>query len=155
VNEGVFKHLTRAKFDEKMPRHIVRKISHHESSSPRFFDGATVDLQEVEVSVNIHLAVVIIQDASGREDLTVISSEMEQSLQLIDVRALLKLRRVDWNLEPFGHRDLVVTHETGVWFFINRHVNVESGRIEIEHYSLLSESETTKGSSNNLVDVVI
>jgi hypothetical protein len=77
VNEGVFKHLASAQFDEKMPCHIVRKISHHESSSPRFFDGATVDLQEVEVSVNIHLAVVIIQDASGRENLTVISSEME------------------------------------------------------------------------------
>ena len=77
-----------------MPRHVIGQISHDHGPPSRLFDRATVDFQEVKVAVDVHLAVLVVKDACRRQDLAIVSREVEQGLELVDVGALIEVRRV-------------------------------------------------------------
>ena len=155
MGEGVFEHLARAELDEEVPRHVVGEISEHYGSSSGFVDCATVNLEEVEVSVDVHLAVLVLQDASGGKNLTIILGEVEKCLQLIDVGTLHEVRRVNRHFEPARHCELLVAVHAVVWVFVDRHVYVEGRRVEVEHDSLLTEAEAAESAVNHFIYVVV
>ena len=155
VNEWIDKHLASAELHKEMPRHIVGQIGHDDCAPPSLINSATVDLQEVETSVDVHLALVMINNARGGQDLTVSLREVEQSFQPVDVGALHEVGRVQGHLEPLGHGHLFVTEDTFVAFLVNSHMHVERRRTEVEHDRLLWEAETTKSSCDHILDVVV
>ena len=71
-----------------MPRHVISEVSHDDSPPTSLLNRATIDLQEVEVPIDVHFAVLILHYASGRQDLAVVLREVEKCLKLVDVRAL-------------------------------------------------------------------
>ena len=60
VDEGVFQHLAGGKLDEEVARHIVGQVGQHTGASPGFFHSAAVNLQEVQVTIDVHLAVLVL-----------------------------------------------------------------------------------------------
>ena len=155
VNEGIFKHFARAQLDKQVPRHIIGQVSHDHGSPSSLFDRATVDFQEVEVAVDVHLAVLVVKDACCRQNLTIVSGEVEQGLELVDVGALHEVGRVERHLEPARHCQLLEAVDTVVGLLVDGHVHGELLRIEVEHNSLLTEAESGERPSDHIVYVIV
>jgi hypothetical protein len=88
-NEGVFQHLTCAQFQERMPCHIVGQVTHHNSSFPSFVHVFASNFDEVKVPVNILLAVLVVHNFGGWDDLAVSFVIMEYSFQSIVIASQL------------------------------------------------------------------
>ena len=157
VDEGVLKHLRCAESHEQVPRHVVGQVSHHDRSPPSLIDGATVYLQEVQVAIDIDLAVLIVHDSSSWQDLAIILREVEQRLELVDVGALHEVRWMERYFEPLGHCELLVAEDALVLLtvLINGHVHLECSRVEVEHDGLFAEAESRQSPSDHVVDVVV
>ena len=155
VNERVFKHLAGRKLYEQVSRHIVSEESHDDGTSSRFLNSATVYLQEVQVAIDVHLAVLVLQDACTWQYLAVFLCEMKESLKVVDVWTLHEVGWVKIDSEPGGHSELLVTENYVLGILVDRHVHAKGDWVEVEHDGLLLEAESTQGSCDHLVDVVV
>ena len=153
--KGILKHITRAQLDKQVPRHIISQISHDHSSPSGFLYRATVDLKEVQIAINVHHAILIIQNARRRQYLTILSREMEERFEFVDVGALHEVGRVEGHLEPARHGQVLVTVDAVVRLLVDGHMHIESRRIEVKHDGLLFEAEAGEGTGDHFVDIVV
>ena len=112
-----------------MPRHVIGEVRHDDGPAPSFLNRSAVDLKEVEVAIDVDLAVLIVHDRRRWQDLTIILREVEERLKFVDVVALHEAGRVQRDLEPLRHGQLFVATDTTVLIllFIDSHVHIERG----------------------------
>jgi len=71
MNERVLKHRACAQTQKQVPSHIVGQIRHNYGTTTGFLYSSAVDLQEVEVAIDVDLAVLVLHNRCGRQDLAV------------------------------------------------------------------------------------
>ena len=155
VDKGVFQHLARIELHKQVSSHIVCQVGHDYGTATGLVNRSAVYLKEVQVSVNVHLAVLIVENGRGGQDLAVILRKVKQGLELVDVRALHEVRWVKRHVKPAWHRQLLETVDTVVWLLVNSHVHGKLLRIEVEHNSLLTEAESRECPSDHIVYVIV
>lgn len=155
MDKWVFKHFAGRQLNEQVSSHVISEESHDDGAPSRLFDSTTVYLQEVQAAVDIHLAILVLQNARAWQYLAVFRCEMEESLKLVYAWTLHEIWWVKTHAEPGRHSKLLVTKYSIVLFFVNRHVHAEGGRVEVEHDGLFLKTESAQGSCDHLVDVVV
>ena len=138
-----------------MPCHVVGEVGHYNRAPSSLLDRATINLQVVEVPVNVHLTVLVLDDACTRQNLAIFLREVEESRQFVNVGTLHKIGWAKRHIEPLGHGQLLVAIDAIVRFFVDCHVHTERGRVEVEHHELLSEAEPTQGPMDHILNVVV
>ena len=80
---------------------------------------------------------------------------MEKSLELVNIGTLHEIWWTEADPVPLWHSELLVTEHSVVRLFVDGHVHAEGSWVEIEHDGLLPEAESTQGSSDHLVNIVV
>lgn len=79
-NIRVFQHFRARKLHKEVPRHIVSQVSHHDCSLTSFLHRRTLYFAEVNIPVDIHLAISIVYTLGCRQNFTIPLIKVEQSL---------------------------------------------------------------------------
>ena len=167
-NEGILEHLTRSQFQERVPGHVVREVSHHDRSFSSFFHVFTSNFDEIKVPVNIHLALGVIHYLCCWEDLAISFIVMEQSLQVIVIGSQL-VRLLQDKPHPVRNRVIsvpllsvsvekpmvIIPRPMGILFNLHANAVSSSPFIEIKHNALLHKSESVGSGTDYLLNVIV
>jgi hypothetical protein len=83
--EGVDEHIICGEVHENSLADVIGQGCQYISSTFSFVDRITSNLHKSEVSINIQLLQVIVDDVIDRKDLTIFLIQMEKCLQLIEI----------------------------------------------------------------------
>lgn len=142
-------------FHELVAGHVVGEIGHNDSSFSGFLDRRARYLDEVAISVDVHLALLVIDDVGGRQDLTVALVEMEERLHVVDMRSDQEVRWAQVDSEPDRHRQVLIPVEASRRGLVNLHVDPERHWVEVDHDLLLTEPEALPSRCDDVVDVAV
>ena len=134
VDEWVFKHMSSCQPDEQVACHIICQVSHNSSALTSLLYCCTLYFQEVEISINVHLATFIIKHVCSRYQLAVSMIEMEESLQIVDIWRREEIRRPKFDTKPIRYRQALISECPLCRVFVNSHMDTEGCGIEIKHY---------------------
>lgn len=138
-----------------MSSHVIGQVSHHNGSPFGFFNRSTWNLEEVNISVNIHLAVSIINDLVYWHYLTVACIEMEKSLKIVNIWSHHEVWRSHIYSEPVWDWQMFESHKTLGRVFIYLHVHAEICRVKVNHDFLFFKAETLPSCTNDLGNILI
>ena len=138
-----------------MAGHVVSQVRHHQGSLARLFHSRALDLKKVKVSIDVHFATLVVEHMGGRHELTVTLVEMEESLQVVDVRGREEVWRSQFHSEPPRNSQVLVPECALSRILFNCHVNAESGGVEIKHDGLLFESKSSVRLTNDSIDIAV
>lgn len=91
--ERIFQHCSSLELDKQMSSHVISQVSHYYCSALGFFNWRTWNPEEINVSVNVHLAIPIIHNIVCRNYLAFACVEMEESLEIVYIRSYNEIRR--------------------------------------------------------------
>ena len=151
----IFQHCSSLEFDKQMSSHVVSQVSHYYRSALSFFNWRTWNPEEINVSVNVHLAIPIIHNIVCRHYLAFACVEMEESLEIVYVWSYNEIRRSQIDSEPVWDRRILVSHKTVGFVFVYLHVNTKCCWIEVNHNILFLEAQTFPSSADNLWNVLV
>ena len=103
VDKWVFKHMSSCQPDEQVSCHIVSQVSHNSSALTSFLYCCTLYFQEVEISIDVHLATFIVKHVCSRYQLAVSMIEMEEGLQIVDIWRRKEIRRSKFDTKPIRY----------------------------------------------------